>query len=359
MYNKKLRVLILGSAFSADLHLDGYSRLGGKVEVAAIAGRDQNRVAALAERYGVRGYSEYADFEQAIDEVDCDLVDICLPNFLHHAAAIRALKRRRHIICEKPLATTVEDAADIVRTAAEAGKRVYYAEDWMCAPALVKARELIAQGGIGAPVFTRMRECHNGSHSPYAQTIEYCGGGCMIHMGIHPVGFLLAMKNNEWTELVALTSGGREDNLIHRGLEGEDWAGAMMRFRDGAAAIVESNYVSEGGMEDVVDFYGTQGCLHVDLTQSGALRGYSVPGFEYTVEKAGVTTGWSRPAVDERQSLGYAAEIAHFVECALDNTDARVGLRGADGLEALKVVHYIYQSAREGIKITNPKFTAK
>ena len=352
----RLRVLLLGAAFSADLHLDAYSRLAGEAEIVAVADRDINRIAELADRYGLNDFMVYDSFERAVDEVECDLIDICLPNFLHHDAAIRALNRGRDIICEKPLATTVGDAADMVRTAERAGKRIYYAEDWLCAPALVKARELIAEGGIGNPVFTRLRECHNGSHSPFAQTIKYCGGGCMVHLGIHPVGYILAMKNNEWTELVALTSGGGSGNLIHRGMEGEDWAGALMRFRDGTTAVIEANYVTEGGMEDVVDFYGTKGCLHVDLTFSSALSGYSVPGFGYTVEKAGVTTGWSKPAVDEKFNLGYAAEIGHFVKCAKDGCDAMTGLRGADGLEALKAVNLIYKSAREGVKIINPNF---
>lgn len=106
-------------------------------------------------------------------------------------------------------------------------------------------------------------------------------------------------------------------------------------------------------MEDYIDFFGDQGCLHVDLTFSSALRGFSIPGFDYTVEKAELTTGWSRPAVDERYNLGYVSEIAHFVDCIQKNCDAKVGLRGIDGLEAVKVIHLIYKSAREGIHIKN------
>ncbi len=266
-----------------------------------------------------------------------------------------ALKQGRDVICEKPLATTVEDAKEMVETAQSLGKHIYYAEDWLGSPALKKARELVESGAIGDLTFVRARECHSGSHSPFAQTIEYCGGGAMVHLGVHPVGFMLAMKNNRWKELVALTSGGGETNLIHRTMEGEDWAGALMRFEDGTTAVIEANYVTAGGMEDVIDFYGTQGCLHVDPTFTSAIKGYSIPGFDYTVEKAEVTTGWSRPAVDERYNLGYVAEIDHFVDCIAQNTDADIGLRGVDGLETLEVIKLIYQSSREGIRITNSK----
>lgn len=351
--DNKLRVLIIGAAFSADLHMDGYSRMLDKVKIAAIADKDLSRVHALAQRYGITGYSAFDSYEEALERCEVDLVDICLPNFLHHAAAMAALAKHRHIILEKPIATTIEDAQEIIDTAEKVGKKVYYAEDWLGAPALSKAVRLIDEGAIGKLMYVRARECHNGSHSPFAQKLQFCGGGCMIHLGIHPVGFMLAMKNGRWTELRAMTSGGGNSNLLHTDMEGEDWAACLLRFEDGTVAVLESNYITEGGMEDSIDFYGSKGCLHVDLTFSSAIRAFSKPGLSYTVEKADITTGWSRPAVDEKYNLGYVAEISHFVDSAKNNADARIGLRGRDGLEALKVVHLIYRSAHEGISIQN------
>lgn len=353
--NKKLKVLLMGAAFSADLHVDAYARIPEKVEIVGIVDKAADRIEALAKRYGLTGYKAYDDIDKAIAEVDCDVVDICMPNFLHHRVAIAALNRGRDVFCEKPLATTVADGRDMVDTAARLGRRIYYAEDWLGTPALNRALEIVESGAIGDLKYVRARECHSGSHSPFAQTIAFCGGGCMIHLGVHPVGFMLAMKNNRWSELVAMTSGGGETNLIHKGMEGEDWAAVLLRFADGTTAVLESNFVSAGGMEDYIDFYGTKGCLHVDLTFSSAITGFSIPGFDYTVEKAEVTTGWSKPSVDEKYNLGYVAEIAHFVECASLGKDARVGLRGIDGLEILEVVNLIYKSAKDGIRINNPK----
>ncbi len=350
---KQIRVLLVGAAFAADLHADAYARIRDKAKIVAIADKSQERIKQLAQQYGFTDYKAFDSFEKAIEETECDVVDICLPNFLHHDAAIAALNRGRDVICEKPLATTVEDALNMVETAKRVQRRIYYAEDWICSPSLVKAQELIKSGSIGDVKFVRARECHSGSHSPFAQTVEYCGGGCMVHLGVHPVGFMLAMKNNKWKEIVALTSGGGENNLIHRTMEGEDWAGAMMKFADGTAAILEANFVTNGGMEDIISFYGTEGCLHADLTFSSPLRGFSIPGFDYTVEKAEVKTGWSNPAVDEKFNLGYVAEIAHFMDCIAEQKEAKVGLRSIDGYETLKVINLIYKSAREGIRITN------
>lgn len=352
---KKIRVLLLGSAFAADLHADAYARIKDKAEIVAIADKDMTKIAELAQRYDIEGYEAYDSYEEAIESVDCDLVDICLPNFLHYDPALRAFNKGRDIICEKPLATTVEQAEEMVSLAAKKGKHIYYAEDWLFSPAVRKALQLIEQGGIGRPVYIRARECHSGSHSPFAQKIKYCGGGSMIHLGIHPIGLVLALKNNEWTELSAMTSGGEENNLIHRSMEGEDWAVVAMKFSDGTAALLEGNYVTKGGMEDIIEIYGTEGCMHLDLTFTSAIKCYSIPGLDYTVEKAEITTGWSRPAVDERFNLGYVKEIEYFVECCSKGKDADVGMRGKDGLEALRVIDNIYRSARQGKMIKNSR----
>jgi len=350
---KKVKVLIVGAAFSADLHMDGYARCKDIAEIVAICDINPAQVDSLAERYGLRDFISYDNYETAIAEVNCDLVDICMPNYLHHDVALAAFNKGRHVIAEKPLATTVEDAIEMVTAAEKAGKKLYYAEDWHFAPAINKVLAIIKEGAIGKPLYIRARECHGGSHSPFTQTIKYCGGGCVIHMGIHPIGFILALKNGRWTELVAMTSGGLNSNFLHKKMEGEDWSVCIIKFDDGTSALIESNYITTGGMEDVIDIYGTTGCMHVDLTMSSAINCFSVPGLKYTIEKAEITTGWSKPAVDEKFNLGYVGEIRHFMESCLKNQEARIGLRGADGLEALKLVSLIYKSAKEGVKIVN------
>ena len=350
---EKVKVLLVGAAFSADLHMDGYARCTDVAEIVAICDKNKEAADALMARFGFEGVKYYDDYDVALEEVDCDVVDVCLPNFLHKDLTIKSFAKGHHVVCEKPLATTVEDAEEMVEASKKAEKCLYYAEDWLFAPALNKALEVVEEGGIGKPLYIRARECHSGSHSPFTQTIKYCGGGSMVHLGIHPICFMLALKNNEWTELIGMTSGGGENNMVHKTMEGEDWGGCMIKFSDGTSALLEANYVTLGGMEDVIDIYGTEGCLHVDLTFSSPVKCFSVPGLEYTVEKAEVTTGWSNPAVDEKYNLGYVSEIRHFMESAAKGEDAKIGLRGVDGYEALKVLNLVYKSAKEGVKIAN------
>lgn len=357
MENRVIKVLLLGAAFSGDLHMDAYSRLSNKAKIVAICDQNTDRIKTLTEKHGITNYDVYTDINEAIQKTDCDIVDICLPNFLHCEAALLALKKGRDIIVEKPFATTVEDGQKMVDLAIQENRHIYYAEDWLFAPAICRALDIVAEGAIGEVLYARARECHNGSHSPFAQSIAFCGGGCMIHLGVHPISLLLSQKNNEWTELMAMTSGGGEKNYIHKTMEGEDWSACLIKFLDGSTALIECNYITKGGMEDMIDFYGTEGTIHVDINFTGPIKCFSLPGLNYVIEKAELTTGWSRPAVDEKLNLGYVDEIAHFIECCAAGEEARNGVRGVDGLEAIKVVNYVYQSAREGKKVLNPKYS--
>jgi len=352
---KKVKVLLLGSAFAADLHMDAYARYPELVEIVGVVDKDPARIDRLVSAYNLTNIKRYDDYVAAIADCECDLVDVCLPNFLHADAAVKGLEAGRHVLVEKPLATTVEDAEGVVAASKKAGKHIYYAEDWLFAPAIVRALEVVASGKIGDVKYIRAQESHSGSHSPFAQTIKFCGGGSMVHLGIHPVAFVLSLKNNRWTELVAMTSGGGENNFIHKKMEGEDWGAAIIKFEDNTSAVIEANYVTVGGMEDFLHFYGTQGRVNVDLTFSSPLHVFSEPGLDYTVEKAKVTSGWSRPAVDEKFNLGYVGEIKHFLECCAQDKEPKVGLRGIDGLEALRVINLIYKSAREGVAIKNDR----
>ena len=88
----KVRVMLIGAAFSADLHAEAYARLRDKAKITAIVDKDLSRVEALASRYGFTGYQAFDNYETALEEAECDLVDICLPNFLHHDAAMAAMR---------------------------------------------------------------------------------------------------------------------------------------------------------------------------------------------------------------------------------------------------------------------------
>ncbi len=339
---------IVGSAFAGGLHADAYGRCP-HAEIVAAHDMVPERLGEFCDQHQIPNACSTLD--ELLGRDDVQMVSICTPNFTHKELVTEALKAGKHVVCEKPLATTAEDGRAMIEAARVAGRTLMYAEDWVFAPALVRTRELIEEGAVGEVCYVKAKETHNGSHSIYAQRKEYCGGGAMIHLGIHPVGLVLALLG-EVTEVVGSVSGGEAANLVHKEYTGEDWAVGLLAFAGGARALVEGNYVTVGGMDDAVEVYGAEGVIKVDLTFGSPLRVYSRPGFTYAVEKADTTKGWTRPAVDEMRNLGYPDEIAHFVDCVRLGEAPRAGVRGEDGLRCLETVLAIYESARTGQVVT-------
>jgi predicted dehydrogenase len=347
-----LRVGIVGSKFAAGFHADCYSRLD-KASVVAVAAIDN--LAPFAEQWHIP--DTYEDYHDMLARDDIDLVSVCLPNFLHHEVAVAAAAAGKHVICEKPIATNVPDAEHVIAACAKAGVKLFYAEDWVFAPSLMRVREILAEGAVGEVLYLKAKEVHNGSHSPFAKKKATCGGGSLIHLGIHPIGYALYMlggAGNPVVEVVGKTTGGLAGNYVHKDFEGEDWALGVLRFKDGRHAFVEGNYITVGGMDDVVEIYGTEGVIKVGLTFGSNVDVYSRKGYGYAIEKADFTHGWTKPAVDEFYNLGYVREIEYFVNCVLKDEQPKYGVNGETGLACLKVVQALYQSAAEGRTVRGP-----
>ncbi|HNR35858.1 MAG TPA: Gfo/Idh/MocA family oxidoreductase, partial [Candidatus Hydrogenedentes bacterium] len=174
MAKKKVNVALIGAQFMGKTHSNAWRKVGMFFDLPVepvmkvLCGKFPEEL-AVADKYGWQETS--LDWEAVVNRPDIDIVDVCTPNFLHPPIAIAAAKAGKAVICEKPLATTVADGRDMVDTAARLGRRIYYAEDWLGTPALNRALEIVESGAIGDLKYVRARECHSGSHSPFAQTI--------------------------------------------------------------------------------------------------------------------------------------------------------------------------------------------
>jgi len=334
---------IIGAQFAGRFHAQIWETLPD-AEVVAVADVSPEAREAFCRDYG--SVPAYTDLTGLLADPNVEVVDVCVPNFLHAQMAIRAMETGRHVICEKPAATTLADAEQVVEVQQRTGRRYCYAEDWIFAPALVRAERIIREGGIGRPLFLKGKECHNGSHSPFAKTIEYCGGGSLIHVGIHSIGYffhLLGMPER----VTGCCNGGGADNFVHKDFEGEDWALGVLHYPNGEKALVEGNYITTGGMDDSMEAYGTEGVIKVDLTFGSPLSVFSKNGISYAVEKAEFTHGWTRPAVDENESLGYKDELTHFLDCVRNDTPQVAATTAEAGFAVLRTVEAIYRSHRE------------
>jgi predicted dehydrogenase len=343
---EKVRVAIVGSRFAADFHCDAYRR-NEQAELVAVA--SPTNPEGIASKWRIPHV--YHDYRLLLQRDDIELVSVCAPNFLHHEVVLAAAGAGKNVVCEKPLATTAEEGGRMVEACGEHGVKLMYAEDWCFAPALRRLRAIIEEGGIGRVLYVKARECHNGSHSPYAKKRSTCGGGSFIHLAVHPLGYLLYLLGrgeNPVVEVSGHMSGGGEANLVHKEFEGEDFGLGTLRFAGGELGFVEGNYITVGGMDDRVEVYGSEGRLTAELTFGSPILCYSRPGISYSIEKTDHNLGWTRPAVDEFYNLGYVEELRYFVECVRTGREPFYGVDGRAGLACLQLVEAFYRSSEEG-----------
>ena len=345
---KSVRIGIVGAKFAGGFHMDVWKTIPG-AEVVAIADLVEEARKDFQKKYGIP--KAYSSGDELIRDPDIDVVDICVPNFLHSQIAIAAMQGGKSVICEKPFATTMDDAHKVMEAQAKSGVRFFYAEDWIFVPALQRMETIIKNGGIGDILYVKGKEVHNGSHSPYAKTIKFCGGGSLIHLGVHPIGYfhhLLGMPS----KVTGFCSPGKEKNFVQKEFEGEDWGLGLLDFPGGQKALIEGNYITTGGMEDGVEVYGSEGRITADITFGGPLTAFSKKGIDYAVEKTEFTHGWTRPAVDENESLGYRNELGHFLACMKDGIEQRHGTDAQSGFNTFRIIDALYRSAREGKTIS-------
>jgi predicted dehydrogenase len=143
----RLEVALIGAGLIARLHLDAWIGLGASVRIYS----DDGRAAALAGEFGARTAGSLAE---ALDGVA--VVDICTPTASHHRIALTAIGAGIAVVCEKPLASSTEEAEEIVAAAERAGVPIYPAHDVRFAPAFARLHELVAAGGIGSGSVARI-----------------------------------------------------------------------------------------------------------------------------------------------------------------------------------------------------------
>ena len=134
----KVRIGIVGSKFAAGFHADSYRR-NEHAELAAVAAIDN--LPEFSRQWKIPHV--YEDYKEMFKRDDIDLISVCVPNFLHHGVVLAAARAGKHIVCEKPFATSLADAEEMIEVCRRNGVKLFYAEDWVFTPALRRVEQVI------------------------------------------------------------------------------------------------------------------------------------------------------------------------------------------------------------------------
>ena len=328
---------VIGAGLFGENHALVYSRLPG-VELVAVCDQNEARAREVTERYGARTY--YTDYVQLLAEPDISAVSIATPDFAHSEIALAAAQAGKHILCEKPLATTVEEAQSIVDAAARAGVKLMVDFHNRVNPPFVAARDSVRDGAIGTPSYAYAR-LSNTTFVPLEMLSWADRSSALFFLGSHAIDIMRFILNDTVARVHAVSRSGILKGL---GVDAPDFHVAIAEFERGAVVTFENAWILPRSQPMVYDFkvevLGSDGALYVDSSHHGAFELHSGGRLSYG-DVLGVT-----PTSDLRVGGFVLEAISRFVDAVL--YDRPVLATGEDGVEATRIVDAIKRSAETG-----------
>jgi predicted dehydrogenase len=310
-------------------HLPGWKAVDGRAVVTAAC--DVNEANARRRALEVGGDVKiYTDWRALLADNVVDAVDLALPHRLHRDAIVDAANAGKHVLTEKPLCTTLEEARDIEAAVKANGVILMCAHNQMFEPAPRLARQWVREDKIGRVFSLRTVDCFlignrmDKEAWAWRGSAESSGGGCALDTGYHPTYLLVSIANSDPKEVVSFSA-----NYNQPSLDAEDTAQTMVRFENGAVGTLQTSWghpwpnghwqfhaIGEKGQ-----IYGRGNTLYFQ-----PLKGETEK-HELTPEN------------------GFVSEIKHYVECIETGSTPEQSLK--EGITVLKVILGGYQSEKE------------
>lgn len=343
---KPVRVGIIGSQFISSIHVEAMKNVSG-AEIIAVASPTADHAQKFAKKHGIPQH--FSDHKKMFEIDELDMVLLGAPNLLHCQITVDAAAAGKHVVCEKPLCMNLAEADRMIEACRKAKVKLMYAEELCFAPKYVRLKKLLDDGALGTATLMKQCEKHDGPHAPHFWDVNRSGGGVAMDMGCHAIEFFRWMLGKP--KIVSVYA--QMSTQIHTDkTKGDDNALILVEFENGCIGLAEESWSKLGGMEDRAEVYGSKGVAFADLLQGSSITTYSTVGYDYAVEKAGSTVGWSFTMFEESWNYGFHHEMAHFVDCV--RNDLQPSETGEDGRAVLEAIFAAYESAGTGRKVAIP-----
>ena len=332
----KVKVGVIGMGRFGELHAATYKKID-TVELTSISSRKPEHVNEMAQKYDAKPYTDYREL---LKDPNVDAVSISVPPGVQREIAVRAMQAGKHVLMEKPIAITLEDADAIAKSARETGvvAMVGYVERFN--PSLRRTKALIQNGKIGDVYKVSSRRASRFGVKPdwvFSQV------GMMIHNVGHDLDILRWMMDDDISTVYAMGGSymrrvpGQPDNLT-----------LLLRFKKGGMGLIENSWTlpSKYSMEEndlYLDIMGTEGVLKVD-------------NFDQMISMCNESTGFYHPGIlrwpgDIQEDAGlehYALkdELEHFIKAVKGEAEAL--LKPAEAAYILRILIAANESERTG-----------
>ncbi len=336
-----IRVGVAGCGKIAQVrHLPEYAARED-VRVWGLYDLNQERTRALAEQYHAKAYAAY---EEMLADPQLDAVSVCAANAFHAEMTIAALKAGKHVLCEKPMATTLEDCEAMVQAARDSGKTLMIGQNQRLAAAHVKAKELLESGAIGRLITFTTAFRHGG---PETWTVDPGNNwffdkkravmGAMADLGIHKTDLIQFLTGQTVTEVQALL--GTLDKKYADGspIGVDDNALCIYRMSGGAIGTMIASWTDYCGEDNSTVLFGTKGVLRI----------YEDPAHSVVLQKRGGKTEYfDVDAIQTNDAQTKSGVIDMFVDHLAD--PGKPFISGESVLTAMRAVFGALESSETG-----------
>ncbi|MFG6120967.1 Gfo/Idh/MocA family protein [Thalassobacillus sp. B23F22_16] len=328
-----IRVLLLGAGTMGTVHAEAYSSLDN-VEIAGIVDIRKEHADQLAAKVGT---SPFYSYEEALEQLeDVDVIDICLPTYLHKEYAMKAADQAKNVICEKPLARSSEEAREMIDYCKKHEVRLFVGHVVRFFQEYNSIKATIEAGKIGKPAVVRTTR---GGTFPKAWQNWYGdfekSGGLILDLLLHDFDYLRSCFGEVERVFAKKIARKDADELSI------DYALVTLRFKSGVLAHLEGTWAHQG-FSSGIEVAGTEGIIDYNSAKNSPLKHVSR---EKEAGSAGVEVPESPLA-----SNPYREELKHFIACISDGSEPLV--TAEDGYQAIQIAKAAQQSCDTGKPVT-------
>ncbi|MGM9669148.1 MAG: Gfo/Idh/MocA family protein [Faecousia sp.] len=303
------------------------------------------RAEELAQKYGARAYPTY---EELLADPSIDAVSVCAANHAHAEISIAALKAGKHVLCEKPMAISLEECEAMVAAARASGKYLMIGQNQRLAKAHMKARELIAQGAIGKVLTFRTIFGHGG---PETWSIDpgrnvwffdksKAAMGAMADLGIHKTDMIQYVLGTKIVKTQAVLTT----------LDKRDATGGLIGVDDNAICIYQMENGVIGTMTASWTYYAAEDNTTVIYGTKGELRLYDDPRYSVRqINADGTRVDYQIDQIQTNDNQTASGVIDLFVKSLVENTPPEIS--GESVLHAMKAVFASIESSAKGCAV--------
>ena len=314
-----------------------------KINYTSVFDIDLKKGKKLAKIFNLKFYDSF----EAMLESDIDAVLILVPHHAHEEVVVKAAKAGKHILCEKPMATTLEGCNHMIEATKKAGVKFMIAENHRFLPAHQSIYDFIEGGFIGNPFMVRtfegVYETHNiNNPKSWKASIEKAGGGALMDMGVHKFATLNWILNDTVESAYCWLT----KQVTDMPEKGEDNAFVFLKYHSGVIVECTLSFTVNSTPSNHLEIYGTKGSLIENHSWKDPVRLYSSKKLD--AEK---NDGWYLPKINHGAFPKYyfismGIEDAYFTECVLEDKDPE--FKPEDAKEAVATTLLAYLSAIKG-----------